>query len=120
MTVLGWKCHEPRFAGAFGDMGGSDLYLDYGWPRSCVTLWSHAEDRGPPVPITSYQVTSWQSLAQDAFIATVSLIATWLLLSRTQRRCRHWWQFSLATLLTFSSLAALACAVLNSKSLWGW
>ena len=46
-----------------------------------------------------YTVTSWPSLLLDALVAVVSLIATWILFSRTQRRCQHWWQVSLVVSL---------------------
>jgi hypothetical protein len=56
----------------------------------------------------------------DVTTAVVSLIVTWLLFNRTQRRCQHWWQMSLASLFGFVMLAAVVCTVLKSESLWGW
>lgn len=67
-----------------------------------------------------YSVRSWPSLLLDASIAVVWLIATWLVFSRTQRRCERWWQLSLASLFGFVILAAVVCTVLKSESLWGW
>ena len=98
----------------------------FGWPKLCVhydfgPIWTPA-DGGDFIWAKSspYEIDSWPSLLIDALIAVVSVIATWVLFSRTQRRCDRWWQLSLASHFAFVLLAAVVCTVLKSESLWGW
>ena len=126
LTTLGWKSqYQP---GAVTRSGIRGVYQEisegwFGWPRSCVnqydiSMWYGSTQR--PSFMSPYSVTSWPSLLLDAVIAAVSLIVTWILFSRTQRRCQHWWQVSLPTVVGFVILAAVVCTVLKSESLWGW
>ena len=122
LATLGWK-NQYQFQ--FGE-GGAEwtIWSAYGWPCNYVDR----TDSGPLVIprgglsqcTTVYIFNGWQPLLLDASIAIMSLIATWVLFSRTQRRCERWWQLSLSSLFGFVMLAAVVCTVLNSESLWGW
>lgn len=130
LTTLGWKnqYHQGSISGGvyYMTLGGGG---SYGWPRKCVDRFDNT-----PAPYVyvlprqvftlseseRYKVGSWLSLLLDALIAVMSLVATSVLLSRTQRRCQQWWQVSLSTVVGFVILAAVVCTVLKSQALWGW
>jgi hypothetical protein len=120
LATLGWK-NQYRFVCDFNPLP-SETLGNCGWPWECVNraddaVWYSTDPTFTPG--SRYSVTSWRSLLLDAAVAVVSLIATWLLFSRTQRRCERWSQLSLASLFAFVMLAAVVCTVLKSESLWG-
>jgi len=124
LTTLGWKNQHHEAIQVVGIVI-EPMSTEFGWPRICVqcehqVVWDPFVNKWLLANSSPYEVTSWQSLLFDAAIAMVSLVATWFLFSRTQRRCQHWWHLSLASLFAFVMLAAVVCTVLKSESLWGW
>jgi hypothetical protein len=118
LATLGWESQYQEVGGVV-ELGCLSQWGDYGWPRACVRADDFFEPWGSPYHTSDYTVTSWPSLLLDTTIAVVSLVATWVVFTRTQRRCRGWWQLSLASLFAFVALAAVACAALKSESFRG-
>jgi len=124
LVTLGWK-NQYQWSDYAGT-GDSEVACGvYGWPRVCLyqidnLTWDSSTNDFEKNSPSSYAVTSWPALLFDSVIAFVSLIAVWILFSRTQRRSERWWRLSLASLLALVMLAAAVCAVLRSDSVWGW
>ena len=116
LATLGWK-NQYRFDARASLTDIPRILGDYGWPETCVKRLDYP---GSVRYTSSYRVSNSSSLLLDASIAIASLVATWILFSRTQRRCERWWQLSLSSLFALVMLAAVVCTVLKSESLWGW
>lgn len=128
LATVGWKnWYQPGLMTGMGNGGFYVQTLDgcFGWPRSCVDrtdqmIFNITTQNSSVSCTTQWAVTSWPSLLLDASVAALSLIVTWILFGRTQRRCQRWWQVSLSTVVGFFILAAVVCTVLKSEQLWGW
>jgi len=92
----------------------------FGWPRRCVERSSFLRSGWVPRGEVDWSITSWPSLLLDIGIAVSSLAVTWLIFSRTQRRCQRWNQISLATLLALAALAAILCAIWTTWPYTKW
>ncbi len=117
LAVLCWKSHYEEDESASGltiDLGQTDTFGSYGWPKPC--LQQHEINLmfndGPTSEIWYKLYNGSWPLCLDIAIALASLAIVWVTFKRTQRHCKRAWQFSLATLLAFTALAAIICAIL--------
>ena len=98
LAVVWWK-NQQIYPGVYAALG------EYGWPQRWVELIYYPV--GSKLTGEHFEVISGQGLRFDAFVAVAWLAATWIVFSRTQRRCQRWWQFSMATLFAFVTLTAV-------------
>ncbi len=120
LALLGWK---TQYQLQYGISEGEYVFVGaYGWPWYCVERTDSGPliipRGGPSQSKTVYEFNGWRPLLLDLLVAVIWPAVIWLLFSKTQRRCQRWWQFSLATMLAFVTLAAVVCAVLKSGPSW--
>src|SRR5260221_385223 len=112
VVILGAK-NRYQLTHGVGDYDTFIYNGSYGGPQQCFERTHLTRSYSPWMNGVEYQLTSWHSLLLDLFVAAVCLTTTGFVFTRTQRRCRGWSQFSLATLLAFVALTALACVVVR-------
>src|SRR5438270_7610421 len=113
VVVISGAKNRYHWTSFFGDYDSFISRGSYGWPQQCMERTDFMRSYSPWMNGVEYQLTSWPSLLLDLFVAAVCLATTGFVFTHTQRRCRGWSQFSLATLLALVALTALACVVVR-------
>lgn len=111
--VFGWKSKPEYTRRATLDLLKWVTFYDYGWPAAAVCQIEHDDENKKPATIENeFSTHGWQPFVVDGGALLAASIAVWVTFTRTQRNCRRWRQFSLATVLAFVALIAAACAIL--------